>query len=150
MPISIADLQGLANELSEDGSTEAKLRASVSRSYYAAFHALMPLAELLPPSSDARPNAKKITHHELESRLLEWLGSEESAVPAHRELRRQIAGTLQAARAARVKADYRLDLDLTAGDAQSQYHRARKLIRKVEEVLAPAPSLVSQVPSVGQ
>lgn len=136
MPITVSDLKNLASELAVPGATEAQLRASISRSYYAAFHSLLPFASMLPPSATYREGADKITHHEMQCRMDEWkCSSISAALAANRVLKDQVTRALRASRLSRVKADYNLDMEVVASDAQMQIERARRLIRGAEEVL---------------
>lgn len=71
MAITVDDLKAYAAALACGESDETQLRSSMSRAYYAAFHAALPLADRLPASAGGR-NMDHITHHELSVRLTEW------------------------------------------------------------------------------
>lgn len=130
MPIACTDLRQYGKALAAADSSETQLRSSVSRSYYAAFHALMPFVQLLPKSQDCKAETELVSHHEMSQRLSEWkTDGVHVKLAGMKTIKGQIVRTLDAARAMRVKADYHLKGLITLGDAQTQHERANQLIR---------------------
>src|SRR5688572_9857623 len=72
MGIEARDLMELAKRLAANEGMEADLRSAASRSYYAAFHALLPVAALLPASCEKARGAAYVSHTELIARLADW------------------------------------------------------------------------------
>lgn len=152
MPVSCRDLKMFSGALATDSSDETQLRASISRAYYATFHALLPLAERLPKSAICRKDATHVTHQELSERYFEWRTS-----GVHPQLARlkttatQIAKATEVSRALRVKADYRLAATVTLGDAKSQIERTQRILVAVTQIgsamsSAPNPTPASPAP----
>lgn len=127
MPIVGSDLIDLAGQLVLGEPAEVAVRASISRSYYAAFHAMLPVAETLPKSEKMPKSAYEVSHHELSERLREWKAADQAqqgrsaAAIAFRSMER--------ARKLRIKADYKLDDRLDAREAHEQIVRAQQLVR---------------------
>lgn len=135
MPITCDDLKNFAAALAVAGSDETQIRAAISRAYYAGFHASLPLAEKMPPSKSARIDARHVTHEELTSRLHEW--KTESIHPGLGRLRNTggaLARALASARAARVKADYRLGVRVMLSEATAQVVRTKNILRAVTQI----------------
>ncbi|HBG88889.1 MAG TPA: hypothetical protein DDX20_01545 [Stenotrophomonas sp.] len=141
MSITEDDLLGYAKSLAEQGADECQLRASMSRSYYAAFHALLPLVELLPPSAKAR--GREVTHVEVTERLVEWKVDDVCVeLSSFRDIKARAQRAMDTARSKRVIADYRLGNDVNHSDAMGQIHR-------VEQVIRAAKTLVGVVEAGG-
>jgi len=131
MPIEPRELCEFATQWSESKCDEAHLRASISRAYYAIFHAYLPIAEYLPGTARERKDASHITHEELIGRLFEW---QVTGLHARlNSLKRRVyavAVAAEASRKARVKADYKLEMEIEPVEARSQAGRARNLLRE--------------------
>jgi len=134
MGISTSDLLAYAEKNAVDRSVEVELRSSMSRAYYAAFHALLPLVEVLPCSVKAK--GEQISHFEVVERLSEW--RVEDVCPAlsqYRDVKGRLLRTMDAARAKRVMADYRLGQNVTLGEAVSQIKRVEQVLSSVNVLL---------------
>lgn len=135
MPINSEDLNDFAKSLAVAGSDETQLRASVSRAYYSAFHAVLPLVQRFPESAKNPVGATAVTHTELTERLREW-----KVCGVHPSLSRmsttasQLHDAMTAARSARIKADYRLGATVSLGEAKSQVERARRVKRAMAQI----------------
>lgn len=128
MSITEDDLLSYAKSLATQGANECQLRASMSRSYYAAFHSLLPLVEQLPPS--AKSKGKEVTHVEVTERLVEWnVGAVCSALSGYRDVKARAQRAMDTARAKRVIADYRLTHEISHSDAMAQINRVDQVIR---------------------
>ncbi|WP_313169842.1 hypothetical protein [Stenotrophomonas sp.] len=106
----------------------------MSRAYYAAFHAALPLAERLPESVGGR-SMDHITHHELSARLSEWKVS--GAEPRLARLRKTagaLASAMNSSRAARVKADYKLSVQVELAEAIAQGQRTKQILRILGQI----------------
>lgn len=135
MPICPDDLKSFAVLHAASVSDEAHIRASVSRAYYAAFHALVPIANHLPPSSNVDRRVSYMSHHEVISRLKEWKPAS-AKLARLRTTARTLAQVTSAARASRVRADYSLDQDVDIDDATTQLVRVRQILRIVSQISA--------------
>lgn len=137
MPISADELNEFAKALAVDGADEIHIRAAVSRSYYSAFHAVLPFAERLPLSASAPAGLSYVTHKEVTERLREWrVAGVHSGLARLSTTASQLKDTLAAARAARVKADYRMGSTVTLAEAKSQIERARLVKRAMAQISA--------------
>lgn len=134
MPITPADLRDFAHSTATPTTNEVGLRAACSRAYYAGFHALVPFATQLPKTKNDR-GGSKITHQELSSRLEEWKVEAICEVLASNlALKAKVCQTLDAARAIRLRADYKLEESVSVGDAKMQAERAGRMLRAVSEI----------------
>lgn len=143
MPISPSDLKELAKELAVVQSDEVKLRASASRAYYSAFHALLPIISALPASTSCPIGVKHVTHEEMSQRLQEWqVASVFPALASLKVTKSQVRRALDVCRAVRVVADYRLKETVSLGEAQTQVERCKQILRAVmqmEAAINPQP-----------
>lgn len=134
MAVSHQDLMQFAAESTTVGSSEAGLRSAISRSYYAAYHALMPFVTLLPESERFREE-KRISHFEMQQRIKEWktdgISPKLSGMSATKG---QLFRALEAAALQRVVADYRLKNEVSLADAQSQIARVKQILRQVTQI----------------
>lgn len=132
MAISRTDLLDYAAAKATGHATETELRSSLSRSYYAAFHALLPLLERLPASSKCKGN--DVSHFEVMERLREW--KVEEVCPdllRFREVKSRVVRAMDLARAKRVVADYRLGQEVTLGDCKAQIERVKQIVRAADQ-----------------
>lgn len=141
MPINADDLAAFASsraaqeKASANSVPEVELRAAVSRAYYAAFHLVLPLVDRMPPSRNCPRNSTYTSHEELTQRLHEW--RTEGVHPRLARLtttRNQLVNTIQAARAARVKADYRLQANCDGGEVVMQLSRWQRVKQVMEQL----------------
>jgi len=150
MPISVDDLSEFAVKVSESpGSNETALRASSSRAYYAAFHALLPMVMRLPRSTKHRAGSNHITHEDFVTRLSELSRGvvSDPDLVALQARAGQLCRTVDACRASRVKADYKLTTEFHAGEAAAQVRRALLVLRAVREATAPPGGACGTVPA---
>ncbi len=113
---------------------EVDLRASVSRAYYSAFHTLLPLAELLPPSNKSK--GRDVSHVELTERLVEW--KVEAFCPqlsGYRDIKARAQRAMDTARGKRIIADYRLGVEVSKEDAFGQIARTELISRAAATLL---------------
>jgi uncharacterized protein (UPF0332 family) len=135
MPISPRELRDCAKELAGVGCSEAKLRASISRAYYAAYHALLPFVERLPCSRTGDATAAHVGHREMFRRIQEWrVSSVCSKLNTWSRSKSQLAHALSSARKMRELADYRLVEPLSANEAEVQLERVRKILQLVSQI----------------
>lgn len=137
MAITACDLAENAHAQIRNAQGEVDLRAAISRSYYSAFHSLLPLAELLPRSAKAKGN--DVSHFELTERLVEW--NVKDCCPAlapYRDIKARVQRAMDAARAKRIVADYRLGADITIDDAKGQVARVEIIRRATATLLGAA------------
>ncbi|MFC0677478.1 hypothetical protein ACFFGH_06395 [Lysobacter korlensis] len=129
MPITCKDLNAFSSRITANTPDETDIRAAISRSYYAAFHAVLPFVERLPDSAKCRPNATHVTHVEMTERLKEWrTAGVHSRLAKMTATGEQLASAIQTARTAREKADYRLGAQVLPGEAATQIGRAKKVM----------------------
>lgn len=144
MPVEPADLRDLAGKLARDTSDEVELRASISRAYYACYHALRPFAEMLPPTPKCPTETSHLGHKEMCGRISAW---KVDGLPGNLKqmvaTKGQLSRAIDLSRAMRGRADYNLAETLTLIDAQQQHERARLILRQaalVEAELGRKPS----------
>jgi hypothetical protein len=122
-------------------------RAGVGRAYYASYHAITPLAELVPGADDARGPQGQLAHRELPRRLKAW----RKLPPAYARLRqfdaraRLAAATLAAAIAEREQADYHLDAEYRQEAALLQIERMKDLLQFADDMQVELARLKLQV-----
>lgn len=135
MSVDAEDLQSFAKKACVKDADEVSLRASASRAYYAAYHALLPFAEMLPASSIEHINATHLSHAEMGRRLKEWhvAGVSTKLVPMT-TTGAQLALAIRALRQTRELADYRLAATLSYNEANQQIQRARTVLSKVLQI----------------
>ncbi|WP_313319525.1 hypothetical protein [Stenotrophomonas sp.] len=145
MSVTHKDLRNYAAGIAETDCDETHIRSSISRSYYAAFHAALPLVGKLPECSKIG-DAARISHHEMGERLRAWdVGRIDPRLAKLKVTARTLATAMKAARAARVQADYDIDIDLVKADARAQVERTSKILRMIlqieGEIQRPAASV---------
>jgi uncharacterized protein (UPF0332 family) len=132
----MADEWGLANELLTDAKLlldSDRCRSSVSRSYYAAYHACIALLEKLglKPSNfigrDRRP-AKRWEHGIV-------VGQMTTDPTMTSLLTSELAAPLRWMYSLRLRGDYRPDLSVSSYSARSSYELAQQIVSKVKEHL---------------
>lgn len=134
MSISRNELIEYAKQHAGMECSEVVLRSSVSRAYYAAFHALLPLVELLPPS--AKSYGVKMTHSEVTERLSEWKVAEVCPqLGGYREIKGRALRAMETARAKRVIADYRLGHTVNAEECAAQLVRVQQIVRAADTLI---------------
>ncbi|MCC4613681.1 hypothetical protein LL963_16540 [Xanthomonas campestris pv. esculenti] len=135
MAIEPTDLCDFARRYADSESDEAELRAASSRAYYAAFHALLPLAEMLPSSQRCDPRAQHIGHRELQRRLQEWrTDGVHSCLEKLKVTKNRIVLALEATRNYREVVDYELDDSVSLNETKAQVERARMILRHAEQI----------------
>lgn len=137
MSIDDKDLLDFAESLVKAGASEIELRAAISRSYYAAFHALAPFADELPKSKVCPPNLNRLSHTELKERLREWRVEDVSAnLVGLTATKGRLWRSVDAACNDRVIADYRLGNNVSLAQAQSQIYRVKEILRNMKQIEA--------------
>ncbi|USJ00840.1 hypothetical protein MUG10_00830 [Xanthomonas prunicola] len=135
MAIEATDLCEFAKKYADSTSNEAELRAASSRAYYSAFHALLPLAEMLPSSEYCDPHAQHIGHRELQRRIKEWrTDGVHSDLARLKVTKNQIVLALEAARNYREVVDYQLEDSVSLNETKAQVQRARLILRQAEQI----------------
>ncbi len=105
---------------------EMDYRNSISRAYYATFHAVTPISLKLPPVANGNSNN---SHELIISTLTNCRPSHTRAL----ELK-SIGYQIQRLKAQRVKADYRIDEAISKDDAEEQLRKAKLLLEKIAEL----------------
>lgn len=137
MSVDAMDLQGFAKKACVKDADEVSLRASASRAYYAAYHALLPFAERLPASSIEHVNATHLSHSEMGRRLSEWhVAGVSPKLQTMTATGGQLAMAIRALRQVRELADYRLSSTLSYNEANQQIQRAKLVLSKVHQIEA--------------
>lgn len=127
MAVSTQDLLDCASLLTRDtGGTEARARAAVSRTYYAAYHNCVEWHDALPAQGTVPVDfAERGVHVEFAARLQnpdKTLSVEEQFASRSRGVAlRQLHGD-------RVNADYRLKKTITPQDARTSLAKAKRII----------------------
>jgi hypothetical protein len=116
-------------------STECEIRAAASRAYYAAFHAFLPIALILPATSADALGRRYVSHRELLNRLQRW-----SPGGKYEQLKKLASSAntawrvMQASRAERERADYELSDTFTSANAKQQVARAKHLLVIAQQI----------------
>lgn len=138
MPIRPVELLRFAKVL--DRRDEAARRAAISRAYYCAYHAVLPVAEKLPPAAGFDV-PKRIPHAQIASRLKDW------RVPATWSKASKRAGNpmtvakqYRAALRERKRADYELDRVIPAVDVEIQLIRVAEINAFMTRLKAALPA----------
>ena len=136
MSVTDSDLMRFAEETLRDVVSEASHRASVSRAYYSAYHALSPFASALPKSAACpKTLGDRLSHSELVERLREWKTDGVSPnLSRMTATKSSLWRHVQAAANARVLADYRISRELTLAEAQTQIERAKRILRAAQQI----------------
>lgn len=130
MAIVPADLIEFASEAAKPEASEAQLRAAVSRAYYAAFHMLAPFAGKLPRSRSCPDDLSRLSHQELQERLIEW--RTDGISPRLRTMtatKDKLWRAVSTACRSRIIADYRIGSQVNLSDAQTQIERVKQISR---------------------
>jgi uncharacterized protein (UPF0332 family) len=135
MAISEQDLVEFAVNMAKAGASEAELRAAISRAYYAAFHALVPFASKLPKSRVCPRDLNRVNHRELKERLAEWRTDDVSSrLRAMTATKSTLSRAVEAACNARVMADYRMGIEVSLAEAQTQIERVKRILRQAKQI----------------
>ena len=126
MSVNAEDFLRAAEQLISHNSHEIDYRSSMSRAYYATFHALAPLADQLPAAANY---TVKGSHDEKISKLT-------SCLPNHPQARllKAIGYEIQKSKSRRVIADYKIDNVVTQNDAQEQLDKAKYLLIQIADL----------------
>ena len=127
MAITPVDLLRTAELLAND-PTEVFQRAAASRAYYAAFHFCAPIARSLPLGL---PNGRLGTHQRVIRALIRFDGSPRG----QRKQVRFLGHRLRQARDLRSRADYELQRDFTASDAELAVDLARQVLGSAGDMI---------------
>jgi hypothetical protein len=138
MPIRPVELLRFAKTL--DRRDEAARRAAISRAYYCAYHAALPVAEKLPPAAGYDvPN--RIPHRQIADRLKDWKipagwskASKRAGNPA------MVAKQYRAALTRRKRADYELDGVIPPVDVEIQLKRVADINAFMTRLKAALPA----------
>ena len=123
MSVTVSELLDLAKDLREK-STEACLRGSISRAYYAAFHQADAWHQTL-PSAGKPPDKTGGKHHDLACRLST---PTLPTVDPRRALSVKAGYILRESHRVRVKADYYLSDTITISEADQLLISAQKIV----------------------
>ncbi len=130
MAIDANTLCKFSQGLVGDGASEVELRAASSRAYYAAYHSLLWLGDLLPPSSSFDPRSMHIGHRELRRRISEWkTDTVHPGLAALGVVKNHVSLALETSRKFREACDYQLDEQISFNEARAQVERARRILR---------------------
>lgn len=129
MPVSAKEIMDCARRLA-DLDDEADRRASASRAYYSAFHALCPLVSMLPATSTAAKTASYLTHGEALARLADWKPSGNTACLKKLGTSAGVATRqMRACRETRELADYDLENELPASALKQHLLRSSDVFK---------------------
>lgn len=126
MSVDAEDFLRAAEQFIGHNSHEIDYRNSMSRAYYATFHALAPLADQLPAA--ANYNVKG-SHDEKISKLTNCLPNHPQAL-----LLKAIGYEIQKRKKRRVIADYIIGQVVTQSDAQEQLDKAKYLLIQIADL----------------
>lgn len=124
-------LAQLAQELcAGENESDVRCRASCSRAYYAAYHALEPLLQVVPGSPEGVGAQGGLKHREVPRRLrsLQRLPMEYARLRRYATDGKVAALTYQSALDARERADYLMNDLLAREDAEDQLGRMSQLL----------------------
>lgn len=131
MPATWVELRDFAKRLANQAECpEVEARASISRAYYAAFHALEPICRLVPDMDPPHHGTDGLGHGQIPGRLRNWraLSKLHPGLSSQVMTARGLALTYQAVLASRRMADYQLaDCDQTQDAALLQLKRVQEL-----------------------
>jgi hypothetical protein len=130
------DIGHLAHQLAS-GASAVSQRAAVNRAYYAAYHALIGVAELVPGNDQSGPQGS-MAHRELPRRLRNWrfLPTTLTRLKPLANQARQAASQLSAAIDVRELADYSLGEGVDQGMVEMQLYRMEELLTFADTVRA--------------
>jgi hypothetical protein len=131
------DIEDLARDLA-GRSEECARRAAINRAYYAAFHAILPVASWVPGNDDEKGAQGALAHRELPRRLRDWrfLPLELARLRSLAKKAKVAAGELSAAIAVRELADYSLDDAVDDSMVQLQLERMKVVLDFADEAQA--------------
>jgi len=142
--VDATQLCKFSQTLVEPGATEVELRAASSRAYYAAYHSLLWLGALLPPSDSYDDRSRHIGHRELKRRISEWKTEGlHDGLASLKVVKQQVALALESARKFREACDYQLDESVSFNEANAQVERARRILRHAQQfrdIVYPEPA----------
>lgn len=134
MAIDCSDLCKFSQRLAVSGASEVELRAAGSRAYYSAYHSLLWLGSLLPPSQKYDERSHHIGHRELQRRISDWnTAGVHPDLAALKVVKQQVAFALESARKFREACDYQLEEGVSYNEASSQIERARRVLRHAKQ-----------------
>lgn len=126
MSVNAENFLQVAEQSFSNASHEMDYRNSISRAYYAAFHAVTPISLSLPLIAHGKTHN---SHEAIIAALTDCLPSQPHAFKL-----KSIGYQLQKLKAQRVKADYRLDDNLVASDAEEQLYKTKLLLKQIAEL----------------
>lgn len=126
MSVNAEDFLLTAEQLLNNGSHEIDYRNSISRAYYATFHALTPLSNHLPRAQSYKA---KGSHDEKISKLMHC-----SLAHPQAKMLRAVGNEIQKRKAQRVKADYDIDRTIAKTDAEEQLRKAEYLLGQIAQL----------------
>lgn len=127
MAVKAEELLRFANSLASNDD-ELSNRTSVSRAYYAAYHAILPVAAALPATSKELEDATYVGHSEAIKRLVEW----RTSIPGLSRMKGNAAiaaRQLRACKSLRELADYHLHCELDSHRTRDHLNRARSILQ---------------------
>lgn len=142
-----ANLAELADELRlSEPSTEARYRASCSRAYYAAYHALEPLLKLVPGDEGGVGVQGGLKHREVPRRLrgIQRLPANLARLRRYAAEGRKFAFVFQAALDTREQADYIISEPMPKEEVELQLSRMRDLLEFATTFRAEFERLVEE------
>lgn len=142
MAISAMDLQRFARGNCGPDADETTLRAAASRSYYGAFHSLLPFVELLPISDRGDRTARTVGHREMLRRIEEWhTGGVHPKLSSMTSSRAQLVMAMRAMRETRETSDYLLGGSMSRNEVVQQVERGRRvqtIALQIQAIMAQA------------
>lgn len=126
MSVNAEDFLLAADQSFNHASHEIDYRNSMSRAYYATFHALTPLSDHLPPAANYQPRG---SHDEKISKLTRCPPTHPQAISL-----KAIGYEIQKRKAQRVRADYYINSAIAKSDAEEQLLKANYLLKQIAEL----------------
>jgi uncharacterized protein (UPF0332 family) len=128
----IAFLESAKRELKNND--EIAFRNAISRAYYAAYHSCLVLDAMLPNHGGIKQNVG--SHKQFISKLTNFpVASDELANLVGRKVK-GLGYVINQSKTARHKADYELNSEITAIEADEQIIRSEKILERLEEIIS--------------
>ena len=126
MSVNAENFLQAADQFLVNASHEIDYRNSISRAYYAIFHAIAPLSNHLPPAVNYNP---KGSHDEKISKLTRCSSTHPQKITL-----KAVGYEIQKRKAQRVRADYDIDHTVAKTDAEEQFLKTKFLLQQITKL----------------
>jgi len=126
MSVNAENFLQAADQNLVNASHEIDYRNSISRAYYATFHALTPLSDHLPAATNYKSQG---SHDKKISKLTRCSSDHSEAI-----MLKAVGYEIQKRKAQRVTADYRIDEAVDKNDAEEQLLKAKFLLEQIAQL----------------